>query len=554
MAVAKAASAENRLVGVRMAVVAFNLAIYWAVLDRTGHREGLALAVTLVASLYAVVVLSLNPVQRAAVLRRSWATVVGDSVLVALWLYATGGIASLFYPLWAVSLVAVSFRFGARSTAVATVVYALLDASVVVAGAGSLAAALALWPVAAVRIAYIGFVGLLGMLVAHETSNLVRRRLEVEEERRHWRREEERLRSLTDAAMEGIVLHHRGIIVDANPSYADLVGASLEGLRGRPESVLRGRLDPGPFELEFPRPDADLRVLRVQQRSIEYRDNKILVAAVRDVTEERRAEQDRRRTHEQSLEIRRLQEIDRFKTDFINNAAHELNTPLTPLKLQLHLLRRSGNESIGNAVDILDRNLTRLGSLVQDMLDIARLESGRLRIHSEPMDLAQGVWDVVDTYQEDAQARGVSLEAEPLAGTLVQADPDRVGQILHNLVSNALKFTPAGGSVFVDVRPGDGGVCLTVRDTGVGLTHEQRDQLFRPFSRVHEDPTHHGTGLGLYISHNLTEAMGGRIWCASDGPGQGTSFHVLLPAAASRPVEEAEAVVDAVPAPDAQRP
>ncbi|MEA3189867.1 MAG: hypothetical protein QOD77_449 [Thermoplasmata archaeon] len=239
-------------------------------------------------------------------------------------------------------------------------------------------------------------------------------------------------------------------------------------------------------------------------------------------------------------ELERLREMDRFKTDFINTAAHELNTPLTPIKLQLLMLKRRVPEGTEDrkAVDMLDRNLERLSLLVGDMLDVARLQAGRLRLEPKATDLAKLLVEACDTFADSAYARHVTLDLDAQGPLLAQVDGKRITQVVYNLVSNALKFTPADGRVTVRGKNDGGQVRITVTDTGVGLAPDQAAQLFRPFTQLHRHQIQApGTGLGLYISAGIVERHGGTISCTSPGVGQGATFTVLLPAAGTPPPE-----------------
>jgi signal transduction histidine kinase len=245
--------------------------------------------------------------------------------------------------------------------------------------------------------------------------------------------------------------------------------------------------------------------------------------------------QRREKAIQAEMEVRRLREMDRFKSDFINAAAHELNTPLTPLKLQLHILKKKLPHDSGierRTVDLLDRNLERLVWLVDEMLDVARLHSGRLRLKPAAADLARLAREAVETFQETAAQRGITLRLEQpdaLPGTF---DPQRVTQVLYNLVSNALKFTPTGGEVEVRARRDGAWLEASVADTGAGLTAEQAGQLFQPFTRLHRDQLDApGTGLGLYISQGIAQRHGGTLAVRSAGPGRGATFTLRLPQA-----------------------
>lgn len=235
------------------------------------------------------------------------------------------------------------------------------------------------------------------------------------------------------------------------------------------------------------------------------------------------------------LAVERLQAIAAFKTQFLNNAAHELATPITPLKLQLAALR-SQKEAlpahVRESLDLLSRNIDRLGLLVNDLLDAARLQGGRITLALAPTSLQAVAREACASLAEQARQAGVDLALDAREGdVVVPGDAVRLGQVAFNLVHNALKFTPRGGTVRVDAAFEGGAGVLRVRDNGIGLTLDQRARLFHPFMQVH-DPLKvrvTGTGLGLYISKGIAEEHGGTLSCRSDGPGQGATFEVRLP-------------------------
>jgi signal transduction histidine kinase len=239
------------------------------------------------------------------------------------------------------------------------------------------------------------------------------------------------------------------------------------------------------------------------------------------------------------LEVERLQAIAAFKTQFLNNAAHELATPITPLKLQLAALRAHKDalpHHVRESLDLLSRNIDRMGLLVNDLLDAARLQGGRMALAFAPTSLPAVAREACASLAEQARQAGVDLAMDPPAGdVVVQGDAVRLGQVAFNLVHNALKFTPRGGTVRVHTGQEGSSAVLRVRDDGIGLTADQRARLFQPFMQVH-DPLKvrvAGTGLGLYISKGITEEHGGTLGCRSDGPGRGATFEVRLPVPAA---------------------
>lgn len=281
-------------------------------------------------------------------------------------------------------------------------------------------------------------------------------------------------------------------------------------------------------------PEKGLRHMRTTGSLVERSGQQHIVGTTRDVTEEKEAQRAREQRIMAEAEIERLEAVNEAKTDFLNASAHELSNPMTPMRLQIQALS-SGmlgdlNEDQQKSVDLVDRNLRRLDRLVGDLLDASRLQQDRISIDPAPTDLADVVAEVADTVRPQARGKGVDLSVDRAQRVEATVDRDRIAQVLHNLLDNAVKFTPEGGTVTVSHVREDDEAVVTVRDTGIGMTQAQLDELFGAFHRVHEDEHDlAGTGLGLYISRGLVEKHGGTIEVESDGPGEGSTFTVLLP-------------------------
>lgn len=244
------------------------------------------------------------------------------------------------------------------------------------------------------------------------------------------------------------------------------------------------------------------------------------------------------RAFDLQVEHERLRAVDQMKTQFINNAAHELRTPLTPIVLQLHVLKQGAAAGLSDrqqkALELLDRNISRLNLLVGDLLEVAKLQAGHLKLERKVIDLDRVASEAVESFREPARQAGVELELRTAGGLVVEADAKRLIQVLFNLLSNALKFTPRGGRIAVESALQGGHAVVRVRDTGPGLTQEQRARLFEPFTQVHDAKTGPaGSGLGLYICRGILEQHGGRIWAESEGRGKGATFAFALPASAA---------------------
>jgi PAS domain S-box-containing protein len=235
-------------------------------------------------------------------------------------------------------------------------------------------------------------------------------------------------------------------------------------------------------------------------------------------------------------EIRQLEESGERRTRLLHVASHELKNPLTPIVFQLHMLGRGTfgplNERQARAVAMANKQVSRISHLLRDVLDVTRIEQGGLAMRPAPLDLAALARRVAEDYRGVAAEWGITLEAADTGPAWVEADPERIEQVLVNLVGNALKFTPKDGKVTVRCALAGPQARVEVADTGPGLAAEQKARLFRAFSQVHQpgQAREEGTGLGLFISKSIVEQSGGRLAVASE-PGQGATFSFSLPAA-----------------------
>ena len=251
--------------------------------------------------------------------------------------------------------------------------------------------------------------------------------------------------------------------------------------------------------------------------------------------ERRLLEEDlRRKNYQLEQQNLAIQEANRLKTEFVSMVTHELRTPLTSIQGYAELLledqRIAGEER--ESLILVKKNADRLLALINDLLDLSRMEAGKLDLHRTSLDLARLIPEVAGSLRPLIEAKRQRLRLD-LGEVLpaVWADQDRVAQILTNLISNAHKYTLVEGSITVAARRDDGYVRVDVSDTGVGLSPEDQAQLFTKFFRAHDRSLQAGggTGLGLVITRLLVELHGGRI-TVSSAPGQGSTFTFSLPA------------------------
>ncbi|HXX29291.1 MAG TPA: PAS domain-containing protein [Myxococcaceae bacterium] len=230
----------------------------------------------------------------------------------------------------------------------------------------------------------------------------------------------------------------------------------------------------------------------------------------------------------------RAEEANRAKDEFLATVSHELRTPLSALLGWTRLLRggQLPSDKQPRALETLDRNAHSLARLVEDLLDVSRIVSGKMQLVRVPVLLHRVVEAAVEALRPAAEAKGIRLELTVDPGVVLSGDPDRLQQVTWNLVSNAIKFTPRGGRVEVCLRAAEEAAAeLTVRDDGQGIAPGFLPHIFERFQQADTTVTraHGGLGLGLSIVRHLVELHGGTVSATSAGPGKGATFGVLLP-------------------------
>jgi signal transduction histidine kinase len=228
---------------------------------------------------------------------------------------------------------------------------------------------------------------------------------------------------------------------------------------------------------------------------------------------------------------------DRLKTEFVSLVSHELRTPLTSIKGYIDLLMAEEAGALNaeqlEFLGIAKSNADRLVTLINDLLDISRIEAGKMELHRQPLALGPLLRQLVSSFRPQLAARQQSLSLDlPPALPVIEGDADRLTQVFGNLLSNATKYTPPGGATRISVSTAADTVQVDVTDTGIGMTPEEVEQLFTKFYRSSHSLVREagGTGLGLTITRSMVELHGGQI-LVSSSPGQGSIFSVRLPVA-----------------------
>jgi signal transduction histidine kinase/ActR/RegA family two-component response regulator len=267
---------------------------------------------------------------------------------------------------------------------------------------------------------------------------------------------------------------------------------------------------------------------------------------VQEVTDRLRAERQLRESQEA------LKETDRKKDEFLATLAHELRNPLAPLRNCLELLRLSQGRIEARTLRMMDRQLNQLVRLIDDLLDVSRIASGKLELRKERIALETVVEAAIETSRPIIEASNHTLAVELPPDILVNADRIRLAQVFSNLLNNAAKYTEPGGEIRLSARQQDGEVVVTVEDSGVGIPAGMLTGVFELFAQVDRslERSQGGLGIGLTLAKRLSEMHGGSVEARSEGEGKGSTFTVRLPAAVALPsimAPEAAGRAEAVP-------
>ena len=339
------------------------------------------------------------------------------------------------------------------------------------------------------------------------------------------RESEERFRAVWEATSEALALSDPdGVVIAVNPAYCALYGLAPDNVVGEsfaiifPEearataieqyrAVFAGPDPPPSYESRVQYADGSERFVEAHANFLMRDGERVaMISAIRDITPRKRAE--------------------RMQQDFIAMASHDLLTPVTVLRARAQLLQRRRSYDEASIVSILEQ-ASRMERLITDLRELVRMEGGRLALRRERVDLGEIVHEALTRARSQGTRHALRIEGPPfpIAGFW---DRDRLGQVLDNLIGNAIKYSPEGGEIAIRVDATDAEGLVTIEDHGVGIASDVLPRLFERFYQGQEPGVSTGLGLGLYIARMLVDAHGGRIWAESE-PGQGSTFAIALP-------------------------
>jgi PAS domain S-box-containing protein len=376
-----------------------------------------------------------------------------------------------------------------------------------------------------------------------------------EQEARDGMRTERRFRELLEAAPDAIIeVDREGRMLLLNLATEKLFGYPREELLGQPVEILvpdAVRANHGQhranywghpvtrpmgsgLELNGRHKDGSSVPVEISLSPVKSEDGFRVTAVIRDIRERKQAEDRLReleRTYTRELEARNreVERANQLKSEFLASMSHELRTPLHTIigfsELLSEELEGPLNPKQQRFMNHIHTDSLHLLELINDILDISKIESGRIQLRRETFDLTRALEEILSSVRPQAAAKSIAVETSVSIPTAIFADRLRVKQVLFNLLSNALKFTPAGGKIRIEGALMDSFLQISVSDTGIGIPKEQHQAVFDKFYQVGATTkgVREGTGLGLAITKALVEEHGGRIWLESQ-PGKGSSF------------------------------
>ena len=380
------------------------------------------------------------------------------------------------------------------------------------------------------------------------------------------RESEQQFRSFVTAASDALykmsadwqemhLLHGKGFLIDTStprsPWLDTYVPDSDKPLVQR--TIAEAIRTKGMFQLEHRVIRADGTIGWTSSRALPFLDERGNIVewlgAASDITERKRAEEVLRASEEE------LREADRRKDEFLAMLAHELRNPLAPIRTGLELIRIAGNTAaaVERVRGIMDRQVGHMVRLIDDLLDVSRITSGKIHLQREPTPLNSLVNGAIEANRAAITEKNIELTVElPAQLCVLDVDPTRFVQVISNLLHNATKFTENDGTIRLSGRVSDGDsnlarqLTLSVLDSGVGISREFLPRVFELFSQGMGGSSQSGLGIGLALAQRLVEMHGGAIDVRSEGPGRGTEFMIRMPLASRPPLVRTDEAIDSL--------
>ncbi|MBA7671575.1 Sporulation kinase E [subsurface metagenome] len=362
---------------------------------------------------------------------------------------------------------------------------------------------------------------------------------------------EEKFRVLYEKTYLGILLITTdGIIIDCNHSFEKILGFTKEEVIGkkykdigivpeklipillqRLESVSKGERIPT-LEFKVRKKNGEMIWVRVKSTLVDVGVNSYIQIVGEDITEKKQAE------NLVKMELEKLKELDQVKTDLITRISHEIKTPLSLICGAAELLSEYYKEIHDNRaneiINILNRGGRRLKLLVKNLIDASKLESRNIKLEFQRENILEIIKNCINEIKFFAEKRNHFITLDFKEVIFVNVSRDRIEQVFMNILLNAVKNTPPNGKIYIDMKKYNGYIDILIRDTGVGLTEEEKPKLFKKFGKIERygkglDVDTQGSGLGLYISKKIVELHGGKVWAESEGRNKGSAFIIRLP-------------------------
>ncbi len=338
------------------------------------------------------------------------------------------------------------------------------------------------------------------------------------------------------------IVDEQKVVHFANQAATNLFDREVKSFVGKPFEFPLVMDEPAQVEISC----AGGRKVSVRLRvdETEWGSKRAHLVWVKDLSERKRAEETTRKLRAEHLALEQLRELNHKKDDFLSAVTHELRNPMTPLKSVLEMFL---DGSLGNItaqqhryIEMMARNIARLTVFTTEILTLSKLESGKYRLHPQHMSVLSAVRPVVDLFKEQASQKNIAISVDIHTEVFAFADPSAVGQVVSNLINNAIRYCPANTRIVISSRIKDSELVeVTVADNGLGIPEEDLSKIFGRFYQVSSKngAGHEGSGVGLALCKSLVEAMGGEISAESE-VGEGTIFRFTLPVTPEDSIDE----------------